>query len=202
MLNEDQDWVISGMSGRFPESENLDIFWENLIQGKDMISENNRMRNFKHFEIPGRMGNIPFIEKFDASFFGVPGRRANTMDPKIRISLEVAFEAIVDAGLNPTSLDGARVGVFMTTTGNEAMDTWLRSKENASGNYVTGCYQSMLANRISYAFNFKGPSCVFDSACSASFSALQYAMLALKSGLCYCWWCQYKHFTIDYTVIV
>ncbi|CAG7820665.1 unnamed protein product, partial [Allacma fusca] len=83
MITEGQDWVISGMSGRFPDSKNLDIFWENLFQGKDMVSENNRMSNFKHYEMPSRMGNIPLIEKFDASFFGVSGTRANTMDPKI-----------------------------------------------------------------------------------------------------------------------
>ncbi|CAG7786805.1 unnamed protein product, partial [Allacma fusca] len=72
----------------------------------------------------------------------------------------------------------------MATTFAEAADIWLRSNEEPNGYYITGCYPALLADRISYAFNFKGPSCVFDSACSASFSALQYAILALKSGLC------------------
>ncbi|CAG7729933.1 unnamed protein product [Allacma fusca] len=183
-MDKNQDWVISGMSGRFPESENVDIFWEHLIEGKDLISENNTRWNAKAYQIPHRIGSIGRLDKFDASFFGVSGTQANTMDPKTRISLEVVYEAISDAGVNPKSLEGNRVGVFMATSFSEAADIWLRSNENPTGYYITGCHPTMLADRISYVFNFKGPSCVFDTACSASFSALQYAMLALKSGLC------------------
>ncbi|CAG7823623.1 unnamed protein product, partial [Allacma fusca] len=102
----------------------------------------------------------------------------------IRIALEVVYEAVIDAGINPKSLRGARVGVFMSSSGNDAADVWLRSTENRTGHYITGCYPCMLADRISYAFNFKGPTCVVDTGCSSSFSAIQYAMLALKNGLC------------------
>ncbi|CAG7824530.1 unnamed protein product [Allacma fusca] len=172
------------MFGRFPESENVDIFWEQLIEGKDLISENNTRWDAKAYQIPRRIGSIGSLDKFDASFFGISGTQANTMEPKTRISLEVVHEAIADAGVNPKSLEGDRVGVFMAKSFSEAADIWLRSNENPTGYYITGCHPTMLADRISYAFNFKGPSCVFDTACSASFSALQYALLALKSGLC------------------
>ncbi|CAG7731276.1 unnamed protein product [Allacma fusca] len=90
----------------------------------------------------------------------------------------------MDSGIDPKTLSGAQVGVFMASTGMEAFEVWLRSTEYRTGHYITGCHVCMLADRISYAFNFKGPSCVFDSGCSASFSALQYALLALKNGLC------------------
>ncbi|CAG7828575.1 unnamed protein product, partial [Allacma fusca] len=113
--------------------------------------------------------------------------KCNPFEPNTtlpRISLEVVYEAVVDAGVNIKSLSGRRVGVFMSTSCSEALDIWLRSTEIRTGHYITGCHPSMLADQISYAFNFKGPSCVFDSGCSASFSALQYAMLAIKSGLC------------------
>ncbi|CAG7727963.1 unnamed protein product, partial [Allacma fusca] len=179
-----QDWVISGMSGRFPESENLEIFWDNLRKGKDMVSENDERWERNAYDIPLRTGKIPSIDKFDASFFGVSGTQAHRMDPKTRTALEVAYEAIVDAGVNPKSLDGSPVGVFMASSFSEAVDIWIRSNENPTGHYMSGCHPSMLADRISYAFNFNGPSCVFDSGCSASFSALQYAVLALKSGVC------------------
>ncbi|CAG7720074.1 unnamed protein product, partial [Allacma fusca] len=82
-MHDSENWVISGMSGRFPESENLDVFWEHLIQGKDMISDNPRWDSSQVYETPRRAGKIPLIDKFDASYFGVSGTQANTMDPKI-----------------------------------------------------------------------------------------------------------------------
>ncbi|CAG7825166.1 unnamed protein product [Allacma fusca] len=183
-MDAHRDWVISGMSGRFPGSENLDDFWDQLIQGKDTVSESNRSWDSNGYEVPTRMGSIPFLEKFDASFFGVSGTQANGMDPKIRIALEVVYEAIADAGLNPKTLDGDRVGVFMATSYSEASDIWLRSSEKPSAHCITGSHPTMLADRISYTFNFRGPSCFLDSGCSGSFNAMQYAMLALKNGLC------------------
>ncbi|CAG7786886.1 unnamed protein product [Allacma fusca] len=84
-----EDWVISGLSGRFPDSENSEIFWQHLIQGKDMVSDNPRW-DAETFETPRRAGKIPLIEKFDASFFGVSGTQANKMDPKI--SMKNSFD--------------------------------------------------------------------------------------------------------------
>ncbi|CAG7729156.1 unnamed protein product [Allacma fusca] len=69
------------MSGRFPESENLEIFWDNLRKGKDMVSENDERWERNAYDIPLRTGKIPSIDK-DATFFGVFGIQAHRMDPK------------------------------------------------------------------------------------------------------------------------
>lgn len=66
-----------------------------------------------HPEIPGRMGLIKDIEKFDATFFGVPSPQVNTMDPQCRVLIETAYEAIIDAGICPKSIRGSKTGVFM-----------------------------------------------------------------------------------------
>ncbi|CAG7832810.1 unnamed protein product [Allacma fusca] len=81
-MDKNHDWVISGMSGRFPKSENVDIFWEKLIEGKDLISENNTRWDAKAYQIPRRIGSIGSVDKFDASFFGVSNTQANTVEPK------------------------------------------------------------------------------------------------------------------------
>ncbi|CAG7819305.1 unnamed protein product [Allacma fusca] len=81
-MNCYKDWVISGLSGRFPESENSERFWDHLMQEKDMVSDNPRWDSHA-YETPLRSGKIPMIEKFDANFFGVSGTQANKMDPKI-----------------------------------------------------------------------------------------------------------------------
>lgn len=93
-----EDIVISGISGRFPESDNTDEFADNLLNGVDMITEDDRRWPLGLYGLPTRAGKIKDLSKFDAQFFGVHGKQANLMDPQARMLLELTYEAICDAG--------------------------------------------------------------------------------------------------------
>uniref|UniRef100_A0A665X8P4 Fatty acid synthase n=1 Tax=Echeneis naucrates TaxID=173247 RepID=A0A665X8P4_ECHNA len=176
--------VIAGISGRLPESNNLEEFWENLINGVDMVTEDNRRWTPGLYGLPKRNGKLKDISHFDAVFFGVHPKQANTMDPQLRLLLEVAYEAIVDAGLNPTTLRGSKTGVYIGMSSSEAVEAYTRDPEELLGYSMTGCQRAMLANRISYFFDFSGPSIVMDTACSSSLLALENAFHAIRQGYC------------------
>ena len=93
-----EDIVISGISGRFPESDNVDELAENLLNHVDMITEDDRRWPIGLYGLPSRAGKIKDLSKFDAQFFGVHGKQANLMDPQARMLLELTYEAICDAG--------------------------------------------------------------------------------------------------------
>jgi len=93
-----EDIVISGISGRFPESDNVDELADNLLNHVDMITEDERRWPIGLYGLPSRAGKIKDLSKFDAQFFGVHGKQANLMDPQARMLLELTYEAICDAG--------------------------------------------------------------------------------------------------------
>ncbi|KAJ0060389.1 hypothetical protein NL108_010160, partial [Boleophthalmus pectinirostris] len=136
------------------------------------------------YGLPQRNGKLKDISHFDAVFFGVHPKQANTMDPQLRIMLEVAYEAIVDAGLNPASLRGTKTGVYIGVSGSEAGEAFSRDPEELLGYSMTGCQRAMLANRLSYFFDFSGPSTAIDTACSSSLLALENAFHAIRLGQC------------------
>ncbi|GLD73850.1 fatty acid synthase-like protein [Lates japonicus] len=146
--------VITGISGRLPESNNLEEFWENLINGVDMVTEDNRRWTPGLHGLPKRNGKLKDISHFDAVFFGVHPKQANTMDPQLRLMLEIAYEAIVDGGLNPATLRGSKTGVYIGVSGSEAGEAFSRDPEELLGYSMTGCQRAMLANRLSYFFDF------------------------------------------------
>ncbi|KAL6094787.1 fasn [Pungitius sinensis] len=176
--------VIAGISGRLPESNNLEEFWENLISGVDMVTEDNRRWTPGLHGLPKRNGKLKDISHFDAAFFGVHPKQANTMDPQLRLMLEVAYEAIVDGGSNPAALRGSKTGVYIGVSGSEAGEALSRDPEELLGYSMTGCQRAMLANRLSYFFDFSGPSTAIDTACSSSLLALENAFHAIRQGHC------------------
>ncbi|KAK3293714.1 uncharacterized protein B0H64DRAFT_434836 [Chaetomium fimeti] len=121
---------------------------------------------------------------FDHAFFGMTGREVETMDPNQRKLLEVVYEAFENAGETWDSISGSRTGVYI---GNFALDhlliqarEWDYTKPYAS----TGAETSILANRLSYVFNLRGPSLATNTACSSSMYALHLAVSAIRSGDC------------------
>ncbi|NXM57354.1 FAS synthase, partial [Illadopsis cleaveri] len=179
-----EDVVIAGISGRLPESENLQEFWENLLNGVDMVTEDDRRWKPGIYGLPKRNGKLKDISKFDASFFGVHPKQANTMDPQLRLLLEVAYEAILDGGINPGTLRGTDTGVWVGASGSEAAEALSQDPEELVGYSMTGCQRAMLANRVSYFFDLKGPSLTVDTACSSSLIALENAYKAIRHGRC------------------
>jgi len=178
------DVVISGVSGRFPESDNIEEFAKNLYDGVDMVTEEERRWPNGLFGLPKRNGTLKDITKFDAQFFGINPKQVDNMDPQLRLLLEVTYEAIFDSGFNPNELRGTRTGVFIGSSSADALHAFSTNPEELSGYSMTGCAGSMLANRVSFVFDFKGPSYTIDTACSSSLVALDAAMNAIKTGEC------------------
>ena len=183
--------AIVGMAGRYPKADNLEIMWDNLAQGLDCISEisEERLRKRRSFNSPFkyRAGFIDGIDKFDSLFFNISPREAETLDPQERIFLEVAWEALEDAGYYPECLQDdsieKNVGVFVGAVW--SMYQNIGAEERLLGNdAIASSFLWSVANRISYFMNLTGPSVTVDTACSASLTALYFAVEAIRKGEC------------------
>ena len=119
-----EDVVISGMSIRGPQSENMDEFADNLFNGVNMVHVNLDRCAEDFFGVPKEHGFIKDIRKFDATFFGVHPKQADGMDPQLRILHEVAYETIVDAGIDPASLKNSNTGVFIGMSNSDVREAW------------------------------------------------------------------------------
>jgi acyl transferase domain-containing protein len=131
-----------------------------------------------------RGGFLNEIDQFDAHFFGIAPREADHLDPQQRLLLEVAWEALEDAGAAPEKLAGSKTGVFV---GGFTLDYKLLqfngvSRNELAAHTATGVVMTMLANRLSYAFDFRGPSMAVDTACSSSLVAVHLACQSLWDG--------------------
>ncbi|KAL6447828.1 hypothetical protein ACFW04_000150 [Cataglyphis niger] len=127
------DIVITGISGRLPESSNIEEFKENLMKGTDMVTEDDRRWPAGIYGEPPRFGKIKNLSNFDASFFRVHPKQTRSMDPQLRLMLEVTYEALIDAGMNPTNLKKSRTGVFVGVSASDANHFW---KTESNGFYI------------------------------------------------------------------
>ncbi|XP_050503912.1 fatty acid synthase-like [Diabrotica virgifera virgifera] len=177
-MADGEDIVISGVSGRFPECHNIDEFKEALLSNKVLLTEDERRFPRAYKDVPYTTGKVPDIEKFDATFFEIHSTQANFMDPRQRILMEVVYEAIIDAGYNPKELRGSNTGVFIAV----AMLNSKALPKDANEYYYIVNNPYHTANRISFYFDFKGPSFAMDSACSGSLYAFSTAYQKLKAG--------------------
>ena len=163
--------VISGMSCRFPSSiENLNQFWEMLLSGEDQVKANAERSNFE----AGFLNDE--ITRFDHKYFNISEAEAQTMDPQQILALELAELLFKDADLDPAKLDRKRVGVYIGVWNQE-----YRGDKN-SVYYPTGTNPSIIASRISYHYDLRGPSWVSNTACSSSLVALHYAAKDIEAG--------------------
>ncbi|KAJ8667374.1 hypothetical protein QAD02_009036 [Eretmocerus hayati] len=176
--------VISGISGRFPESDNVEQLRQNLHNKFDMITDDERRWTVEHPDIPKRTGKISNLEKFDALFFGVPLKSVSVMDPMCRLLMEHSYEAILDAGLNPRQLYGRKYGVFIAACVSETEVCLVGDRYRDDMHGAIGFSRAYYPNRISYSFGFTGPSYTVDTACSSSLTALENAYRAINDGLC------------------
>ncbi|GAB6031067.1 hypothetical protein CHUAL_007878 [Chamberlinius hualienensis] len=179
-----EDIVISGISGKFPDADNVQEYRNNLMNGIDMVTDDDRRWPSGLMGIPRRHGKLKDLTKFDADAFGINPKHAEEMDPQSRIFLETAYEAIADAGINPLELRGKKVGVFLGISTTEAFEGLEKNPEAADPYCLIGCTRSMFANRISFHFDFHGPSFVIDTACSSSLTAVNEALLNIQMGFC------------------
>ncbi len=183
--------AIIGASGKFPKATNLETFWRNIADGRDCIGEvpASRWDIDRYFDpdpqAPGKtyckwMGALDDVDAFDARFFNILPREAELMDPQQRLFLETAWHTIENAGLNPHSLAGKRCGVFVSS-GPSGYEDQIEERNTYS---LLGSSGSILAARISYLLDLRGPSISIDTACSSSLVAIAQACEALLSGTC------------------
>ncbi len=196
---EREPLAIIGIGCRFPGgADSPAAFWQLLSSGVDAVIDipadrwDNRRFYDPDTEKPGkafiRQGGFlrERIDQFDASFFGILPREAARMDPQQRLLLEVTWEALEDAGLPVDRLAGSDTGVYV---GGFMLDNqilqmnWL-NRDIITGQAATGTTMVMMSNRISYIFDFRGPSFTLDTACSSSLVAFNYACQDLWHGRC------------------
>lgn len=188
--NAEQDIAIIGLSGRYPQANNIEEFWENLKAGKDSIIEIDRWDNNDIYSpVKGMEGKtyskwggfIDDYDKFDSLFFNIAPKEAEMIDPQERIFLETAWKTVEDAGYSRQNLWGRDIGVYVGVMYSQ-YQLW-GAEENMKGNPVvpTASYAS-IANRVSYVFNFRGPSMAVDTMCSSSLTAIHLACDSIKKG--------------------
>ncbi|MFD8439214.1 amino acid adenylation domain-containing protein [Streptomyces microflavus] len=191
-----QKVAIIGMGCRLPGgASDHRTFWRNLMAGKDCITPTppdrydvttlgSRFRDKPGRLVGGRGGYIDGFDEFDPAFFGISPREADHMDPQQRKLLEVAWEALEDGGQRPDCLAGENVAVYVGafTLDYKILQFADLGFTSLAAHTATGTMMTMVSNRISYCFDFRGPSLSIDTACSSSLVAVHLACQALGRG--------------------
>ncbi|MFG2289392.1 SDR family NAD(P)-dependent oxidoreductase [Streptomyces sp. NPDC048595] len=191
----DDPIAVVGMSGRFPQAEDLDAFWRNLRDGRDCIAEvpadrwDWRALFGDPLQEPGRTnvkwgGFMDGVADFDPLFFGIAPRDAVHMDPQQRLLMLYVWKALEDAGYAADALAGSSLGLFVGTS-----DTGyglLADRSSGRGDSVTptGSVPSVGPNRMSYFLDVHGPSEPIETACSSSLVAMHRGVVAIERGEC------------------
>jgi acyl transferase domain-containing protein/NAD(P)-dependent dehydrogenase (short-subunit alcohol dehydrogenase family)/aryl carrier-like protein len=194
-LRQREPVAIIGMSCRFPGADNVDQFWQNLLNGVDSVREipGDRWdidRFYSADRQPGRMytkegGFLEDIGHFDAAFFNISDQEACWIDPQHRMLLENSYRALEDAGIPPSPLADPNVGVFMGIMGQDYAFLPSLDDESIIGAFQgAGLSHSAGVGRISYVFGFEGPSIAVDTASSSSLVAVYQAVRSLQDGNC------------------
>ena len=186
-IKEEEPIAIIGMDGIFPESDNLEEFWKNLEDEKNLVTEIPEDRfDWKTLNDPTiRWGGfMKEVDKFDADFFGISPREAEVMDPQHRLFLQVAWRTIEDAGYKHSDLSGSNTGVFVGVGTQDYSQLINKYMVEYNPYSLTGRTPFMLVNRISSMLNLHGPSEPVDTACSSSLIAVHKAAEAIRRGTC------------------
>ena len=190
---QDPSIAVIGMSCRLPGATGLDEFWSLLTGGRCSVSTIGRDRwavdRFFHPRRgePGRSytmaaGLIDDPRGFDAAAFKISPREVDQMDPQQRLLLELVWEALEDAGLPPSTLAGQPVAVYVGASSVDNYTLFVGDPGSVDTHFMTGNALSIVANRISHAYDLHGPSLTIDTACSSSLVALNEAMKTLARG--------------------
>lgn len=184
--------ALIGFAFRLPGAT-TENYWESLVAGKDLVTKVEKDRwaheTWLHPKKshPGTSytfaaGSVGDVSAFDAGFFGISPREAAQMDPQQRLLLEMSWEAFENAGVVPSSVKGARCGVFIGIASADYSYRFAEDLGVVDSSVATGNTASVAANRISYLFDLRGPSMAIDTACSSSLVAFHQACRSIASG--------------------
>jgi acyl transferase domain-containing protein/acyl carrier protein/nucleoside-diphosphate-sugar epimerase len=187
--------AVIGIGGKFPGSTDLDDFWRQLQANRDLITEVPKQRwDWREIygdphQQPGKTkvkwgGFIADADCFDARFFGISPVEAEALDPQFRLFLETVWATLEDAGYPAGALAGSKTGVFAGVATADYKDLWCEARLKGTIRSLTEPFPFMIANRVSYWFNFHGPSEVIDTACSSSLIAVNRAIESIRQGNC------------------
>ncbi|MEM8505854.1 MAG: SDR family NAD(P)-dependent oxidoreductase [Cyanobacteria bacterium P01_D01_bin.1] len=187
--------ALIGTACRFPCAPNVQSFWQLLHNGQDAITEvplsrwdvdqlDSVLPTQKMAQKVARWGGfLKQVDQFDPKFFGISPREATYMDPQQRLLLEVCWETLENAGLSADELAGSQSGIFLGIS-NGDYSRVQGTQINTDVYYGTGNAFSITANRLSYLFDWHGPSFAIDTACSSSLVAVHQACQSLRTGEC------------------
>ncbi len=187
------DIAVVGLATRFPGEMNTpDETWQALLEGRDAITEPPEGRWSEFLEDPRiaervakartRGGYLSDIKGFDSEFFALSKLEADNVDPQQRMALELTWEALENARIPASSLRGEAVGVYVGSSLSDYSFLALSDPNIAHPYAITGTASSIIANRVSYFYDFHGPSVTVDTACSSSLVAVHQGVQALRNG--------------------
>ncbi|QBI56618.1 Mycocerosic acid synthase [Streptomonospora litoralis] len=182
-----------GVGCRLPGGiDDLGSLWEALDEGRDLVGrvpedrfesarfvDESRPRTGKSYTAAG--GFLTDVAGFDADFFGISPKEAAHMDPQHRLLLEMTAEALDDAAIDPARLAGTPSGVFVGISDASYGALQMMSRDRIGPYTASGGAHSIAANRVSHAFDLRGPSMAVDTACSSSLVALERACCQVAS---------------------
>ena len=190
-LRVDRDAIaVVGMSCRLPGAPSPAAYWELLREGREAIVDTPSGR-WELYGLAGpdestrglrRGGYLEGIDRFDAGFFGISPREAATMDPQQRLMLELAWEALEDAGIPPEGLQGSATGVYVGAISSDYAGLLRRAGVAVARQAFTGTQRSMIANRVSYFLGARGPSLSVDTGQSSGLVSVHMACKGLRAG--------------------
>ncbi|MEV0681824.1 SDR family NAD(P)-dependent oxidoreductase [Actinosynnema sp. NPDC050436] len=186
--------AVVGVGLRLPGGlRTMDELWDALAKEKDLVGELASDRfDVERFVSPGvrkegksdtgAAGLLDGIDRFDARYFGISPKEASRIDPQQRLLLECAVEAFDDAGIDPDGLRGGDTAVIVGCASHDYADLQTRRRRTTNAYTMGGGAVNNTANRVSYAFDLRGPSFAVDTACSSSLTAVHHACEVLRTG--------------------